>query len=29
MCDLQLELERTHAEKFLRQKIAMFQKQVS
>jgi hypothetical protein len=27
MCELQLELERTHAEKFLRQKIAMFQKQ--
>lgn len=26
-CDLTLELERTHAEKFLRQKIAMFQKQ--
>lgn len=27
MCELQLELERSHAEKFLRQKIAMFQKQ--
>jgi hypothetical protein len=27
MCELTLELERTHAEKFLRQKIAMFQKQ--